>query len=228
MVKMVFPSGLQRELMSQMTGGILKTEQEMDRQIDADAAVMQQESFSEEKAEPQAKEFNLPFVLCSSPTYGHKIWKIMERARCWIQATNITFLQWGCPWRCGYESRYQKQAQSWVDVEYNQDFPAIHNCQVYLRQLGSVSRCLWKNLTFMLGIRTSGIPCMHSATVTWWMHGWMDTSYFFLSWQSEHITKKRCLFIKNKKRLESFQPPQKTLRIQIQWSGPSGRLVSWH
>lgn len=63
MVKMVFPSGLQRELMSQMTGGILKTEQEMDRQIDADA-----ERFSEEKAEPQAKEFNLPFVLCSSPS----------------------------------------------------------------------------------------------------------------------------------------------------------------
>lgn len=51
---MVFPSGLQRELMSQMTGGILKTEQEMDRQIDADAALMQQERFSEEKAEPQA------------------------------------------------------------------------------------------------------------------------------------------------------------------------------
>lgn len=68
MVKMVFPSGLQRELMSQMTGGILKTEQEMDRQIDADAAVMQQERFSEEKAEPQAKEFNLPFVLLSSPS----------------------------------------------------------------------------------------------------------------------------------------------------------------
>lgn len=138
MVKMFFPSGLQRELMSQMTGGILKTEQEMDGQIDA--ALMQQERFSEEKAEPQAKEFNLPFILCSSPLplvirFG-KSWK---KTRCWLQATNITFLWWGWPWRCGYESRHQKQAQSWVDVEYNQeassipfsaDFPAIHNCQV--------------------------------------------------------------------------------------------------
>lgn len=158
----------------------------------------------------------------------------MERTRCWLQATNITFLWWGWPWRCGYESRHQKQAHSWVDVEYNQeassipfsaDFPAIHNCQVSK----AVGECFKMPMEeFLLFCYVSGHQELPACILLLWhdgcMDGWIHHIFFYLDNQSTY-TKKRCLFIKLKKKVRVISASPKTLRIQIRWSGPSGKFV---
>lgn len=161
----------------------------------------------------------------------------MERTRCWLQATNITFLWWGWPWRCGYESRHQKQAQSWVDVEYNQeassipfsaDFPAIRNCQVS-KAVGECFKMPMEEFYIFVtyqDIRNS----LHAFCYCDMMDAWTDgyiIFFFYLDNQSTY-TKKRCLFIKfKKKRLESFQPPQKHWGFKYGDLGPVENL-SWH